>query len=132
MHCVFTFSLVILHLTTAFAQSCFKPNGDPVTDPAFEPCGDPPTVCCATNRTGTPGSVDDARDICLPNGVCKNMVTGTDGVKATRYYRNYCTLDQWNSNECLNVCLGGVSLLLLCFRHFVISAATATTVPSRL
>ncbi|EED22200.1 hypothetical protein TSTA_094460 [Talaromyces stipitatus ATCC 10500] len=104
---------------------CYRLNGDSVSDPIFQPCGNPGTtsMCCATNRTNPSGGNYDngyTADVCLENGICQNkiFVTYEDGdtTLVTLYYRDYCTSSNWTKDGgCLNVCTEQTKLTT--FRH---------------
>lgn len=113
---LFCFIIPLLLPATTFAQQtqCYDPFGAIVPNTDFVPCPNS-TICCALNRPDPPGSDGDARDVCLPNGLCLDF--RSDGREEDRYYRNYCTLQEWRDGGCLNLCTDNVSLLptLLCW-----------------
>ncbi|KAF1993509.1 hypothetical protein P154DRAFT_625395, partial [Amniculicola lignicola CBS 123094] len=91
----------------ALAQSsCYYPNGTAEIDPLYQPCSsnqsDPlHTICCALNVAA---DVEDVyKDICLPNGVCQEVIKG----ESTHYYRELCTESDWENGSCLNICTEG-------------------------
>lgn len=74
------------------------------------------TICCALNRTipsGGDTANGDARDECMPNGLCLSKYL-SEGYTRQSYWRNYCTEKDWSSGKCLNVCaenkLGGTAV----------------------
>jgi hypothetical protein len=98
------------------ASTCYMPNGTAYLDPAYQPCLEAETICCATGRTNPSGGDRNngpTADTCLPNGVCENRWS-ENGVEYTGYWRDFCTESNWNRNrdKCLNICTDGVSAKL--------------------
>lgn len=103
---------------------CYAQNGSAVFNwgprSIYQPCSNDTsnplsTICCATNRSNPPGgSIDDGftADICLPSGLCQNILTDSDGSTVYSYWRDYCTDSEWREGKCLSVCTGdGVSFV---------------------
>ncbi|KAF1994969.1 hypothetical protein P154DRAFT_612408 [Amniculicola lignicola CBS 123094] len=103
-------------LTTTHGM-CYAPNGTAqVNDEGAKPCSSDPTnplhtICCHTNWKNPPGAdlkYGSTQDECLPNGLCQNRGFSTEEGKEQepyiRYYRVYCTNQDWDTGECLDVC----------------------------
>lgn len=108
------YTLFILLPSAAYGV-CYYPNGESVSDPAYQPCvsyAGSTSMCCATNRTNPSGgnlANGNTVDICLENGLCEDDYSYTDDngttIKVTQYYRDFCTSTDWTTNDaCLNVC----------------------------
>lgn len=77
--------------------SCRFGNGTLLPDePAwniYQPCPNddgPGTICCALNRSQPPWgnfSLGPTRDDCLPNGLCQNRITTSEGERVTTFVR---------------------------------------------
>ena len=78
---------------TGMAGTCYFANGtalpvDPIYN-QYQPCqpGGPSTICCGIFRDNVAGgniTAGDTTDECLPNGLCQNRATTTDGVEETK------------------------------------------------
>ena len=78
---------------TGMVGTCYFANGTALpTDPIYnqyQPCqsGGPSTICCGIFRDNVAGgnvTAGDTMDECLPNGLCQNRATTTDGVEETK------------------------------------------------
>lgn len=85
-------------LPTAYSL-CYYRDGTQVRDEGFVACHDVVQGsypwCCALNRGKQHGrnvSASEARDVCMPNGLCQNA---DDGTKFS-YYRNFCSNPAWD------------------------------------
>ena len=94
---VYILLLLSLVSRSVLAIDCYRPNGDLITDPAYEACNRRNaedaggSMCCALNRTSYP-------DQCLSNGLC-----GGGG----NLFRDGCTDPTWKSPLCLKLCVEG-------------------------
>ena len=78
---------------TGMVGTCYFANGtalpvDPIYN-QYQPCqsGGPSTICCGIFRDNVAGgniTAGDTTDECLPNGLCQNRATTTDGVEETK------------------------------------------------
>jgi hypothetical protein len=78
---------------TGMVGTCYFANGtalpiDPIYN-QYQPCqsGGPSTICCGIFRDNVAGgniTAGDTVDECLPNGLCQNRATTTDGVEETK------------------------------------------------
>jgi hypothetical protein len=100
---------ILLTLISSVTATCYNADGDSVSDPIFQSCGN--SMCCGTNRTNPSGGNNDnglTADICLENGLCENKIHvtyGEDTTLVTLYYRDYCTSSNWTDDGgCLDVC----------------------------
>lgn len=104
--------LFLSFLLTTAQPKCYYPNGDSENGLEHQPCislEGQESFCCSLNRTNPPGgSLDDGYtvDFCMQNGLCKNVA---DGDKVT-YFRSMCSSPEWPDANCLDPCLGRVSL----------------------
>ncbi|CAN9474288.1 unnamed protein product [Alternaria alternata] len=98
---------------TGMVGTCYFANGTALpTDPIYnqyQPCqsGGPSTICCGIFRDNVAGgnvTAGDTMDECLPNGLCQNRATTTDGVEETKFFVDFCADDNIDSPNCLNVC----------------------------
>ncbi|RYO16594.1 hypothetical protein AA0111_g11360 [Alternaria arborescens] len=98
---------------TGIVGTCYLANGTALpTDPIYnqyQPCqsGGPSTICCGIFRDNVAGgniTAGDTMDECLPNGLCQNRATTTDGVEETKFFVDFCADDNIDSPNCLNVC----------------------------
>ncbi|KAL4930122.1 uncharacterized protein BDV17DRAFT_259924 [Aspergillus undulatus] len=106
--------LILLPLFTTAAAVCYYPNGESDPNPLNGKCVSIEgfnSPCCATNRTNpSGGSLADGRtsDLCMENGLCKNVATSTDDdgeeTVITEYWRGLCTSSEWPESSCLDVC----------------------------
>jgi hypothetical protein len=93
--------MLLVHISTAllfqlpsvFAQ-CYYYNGTINTRSGYRTCSASASsplskICCAV------------WDRCLDNGLCLNTNEGG-------YWRETCTLPNWNSGGCLDICTSGV------------------------
>jgi len=91
------------------AAACYTPNGTLFTNQAFQPCNQvlgQHSMCCGTNWTAVDPKV--APDVCLPNGLCQNYNTYSNGQTVVIMWRQYCTDPTWQSPYCLkDVCTTG-------------------------
>ena len=96
---------------------CFQSNGDLEPDFDYQPCNQipgQPSMCCATNRTVLAGEIPNGSgnnltvDLCVQNGLCRNDIVVNGGQVKTRYWREDCSVNEWNTDQCLNVCLNAV------------------------
>ncbi|KAL1795495.1 hypothetical protein ACET3X_005719 [Alternaria dauci] len=91
-----------LALTTlAAADNCYWRNGGLQTVAKYQPCSndtsDPLShICC---------KIGEGEDTCLPNGICQ-AVAPTD-THYGLYFRETCTLQNWEAGGCLNLCSSG-------------------------
>ncbi|KAH8628509.1 hypothetical protein IG631_15766 [Alternaria alternata] len=78
---------------TGMVGTCYFANGTALpTDPIYnqyQPCqsGGPSAICCGIFRDNVAGgnvTAGDTVDECLPNGLCQNRATTTDGVEETK------------------------------------------------
>lgn len=78
---------------TGMVGTCYFANGTALpTDPIYnqyQPCqsGGPSTICCGIFRDNVAGgnvTAGDTMDECLPNGLCQNRATTTNGVEETK------------------------------------------------
>ena len=105
------FLLYLLPAVNSFV--CYYPNGHSEQSLVYQPC--PNTnggtgMCCATNRTNPSGgslSAGLTADMCLENGLCINTHTNDDGTVSSDYWRDQCTVSDWSSGRCLDVCTSG-------------------------
>ncbi|KAF1998117.1 hypothetical protein P154DRAFT_536543 [Amniculicola lignicola CBS 123094] len=113
-HTILTgFGLLALCTTSTFA-TCYRPDGEELTDDSYEPCKaiegvgeNATTICCGSNRDTPSGAKNDngvVADKCLPNGLCLNHFQDGNGVYKKEYSRGFCTESDWNSGKCLNMC----------------------------
>jgi hypothetical protein len=78
---------------TGMVGTCYFANGtalpvDPIYN-QYQLCqsGGPSTICCGIFRDNVAGgnvTAGDTMDECLPNGLCQNRATTTDGVEETK------------------------------------------------
>lgn len=122
-----TFSRTVLPLIISSASivsvvaDCMHPNGSITTDPFYAPCGNDSTIslsaiCCAVQRPDPPGaniSSGYIRDECLDNGLYMNRKMDYDGTKEVIYWREECTVKNWTSGQCLDICTDDVSKIPL-------------------
>ena len=95
---------------------CYHPNGTQTLDTFHAPCSKDPssplsTICCAVDRPNPFGTVhnpEPSSDRCLDNGICMNMSNGS--IPFTGYWREECTMEDWRSGKCLNLCMDKVGL----------------------
>ncbi|KAL4882156.1 hypothetical protein BJY04DRAFT_217478 [Aspergillus karnatakaensis] len=109
--------LALLFLPATLQAVCYLPNGIPDLDDVNQPCitdSDEVSMCCATNRTNPSGGfLSDGRvsDVCMQNGLCKNIARKRDKndnvVVVTEYWRDLCTSSEWPEENCVNVCSTG-------------------------
>jgi len=109
-------TLVVLFQNAA--GMCYNPNGTAVygwdAGSIYQPCSNDTTsplssVCCALNRANpSGGSINDGftADVCLPSGLCQNILTDENGSVMTSFWRDYCTSAEWEDGKCLGVCTG--------------------------
>jgi hypothetical protein len=113
-------------LTPQLVQAaCYHPNGIQNTQPHHAPCSNDAlnplsTICCATERPNPAGGlIEDGftNDICLENGICMNQYqkNRTDPKIYSEYFREECTVQNWQSGKCLTVCVDDVRLSVLCW-----------------
>ena len=78
---------------TGMVGTCYFANGTALRTDAiynqYQPCqsGGPSTICCGIFRDNVAGgniTAGDTIDECLPNGLCQNRATTTDGVEETK------------------------------------------------
>ncbi|KAJ5722987.1 hypothetical protein N7488_001022 [Penicillium malachiteum] len=115
------FALLILSVLLFPARilaACYNPDGSVQDGEAYKPCiaiDGAKTMCCALNRTNPSGGLLSAgwtADLCLGNGLCQNVVNGTDDgggsyALGSTYWRDQCWTSDWNSSgNCLNYCMG--------------------------
>ncbi|CAN9480881.1 unnamed protein product [Alternaria alternata] len=109
-------TLVVLFQNAA--GMCYNLNGTAVygwdAGSIYQPCSNDTTsplssVCCALNRANpSGGSINDGftADVCLPSGLCQNILTDENGSVVTSFWRDYCTSAEWEDGKCLSVCTG--------------------------
>ncbi|OCL12977.1 hypothetical protein AOQ84DRAFT_226595 [Glonium stellatum] len=97
---------------------CYVSNGSAVLnwgpDSVYQPCSDDSsnplsTICCAINRPNpSGGNITNGftQDTCLPSGLCENISTDKNGNIVYAYWRDYCTVSDYTSSKCLDVCTG--------------------------
>lgn len=114
----FPIIFLLSFLVSQVSCMCYAANGSAVwnwgPESIYQPCSNDSsnplsTICCATNRANPPGgSISDGftADICLPSGLCQNILTDEDGTVLYAYWRDYCTISQWTKDKCLKVCTG--------------------------
>ena len=123
---LFSLSLTFASLFSIASCMCYVPNGSAVLNwgpnSAFQPCSHDPsdplsTICCALNRANPSGGsifYGPTQDICLPSGLCQNILIDANGDTVYEYWRDYCTVDDYTSSKCLDVCTGNG----VCYRNF--------------
>ncbi|KAF2471166.1 uncharacterized protein BDR25DRAFT_367896 [Lindgomyces ingoldianus] len=112
---------ILVQLSTLFAYvscMCYISNGSAVfnwdANSVYQPCSNDSsnvlsTICCATNRNNPSGgniANGFTADICLPSGLCQNILTDSGGNKIYAYWRDYCTESDYKSSKCLDACTG--------------------------
>lgn len=111
-------SLTFASLFPIASCMCYVSNGSAVlnwgSDSVYQPCSRDSsnplsTICCAINRSNPPGgniANGFTQDICLPSGLCQNILVNADGDTVYAYWRDYCTVNDYTSSKCLDVCTG--------------------------
>jgi hypothetical protein len=106
--------LIFYLLTAVNSFVCYYPDGHSEQSLVYQPCpgsNGGTGMCCATNRTNPSGghlSAGLTADMCLENGLCMNTHTTDDGSVSTDYWRDQCTVSDWSSGRCLDVCSNGM------------------------
>jgi hypothetical protein len=116
-----TIGILILLDPRMVEARCFHPNGTQTTDLYHAPCSNDSsnplsTICCAVERANPAQGLSTdgfTRDICLDNGICQNSwrANRNDPQVTISYYREECTVQDWRSGKCLNVCVGEVRIV---------------------
>ena len=113
-----TLSLTLASLFPITLCMCYVSNGSAVLNwgpnSVYQPCSNDSsnplsTICCAINRSNpSGGNVANGftQDICLPSGLCKNILVDANGDTVYAYWRDYCTVIDYTSSKCLDVCTG--------------------------
>lgn len=111
-------SLTLASLFPIASCMCYVSNGSAVlnwgSNSAYQPCSRDSsnplsTICCAINRSNPPGgniANGFTQDICLPSGLCQNILVDANGDTVYTYWRDYCTVNDYTSSKCLDVCTG--------------------------
>jgi len=111
-------SLTLASLFPIASCMCYVSNGSAVlnwgSNSIYQPCSRDSsnplsTICCAINRSNPPGgniANGFTQDICLPSGLCQNILVDANGDTVYAYWRDYCTVNDYTSSKCLDVCTG--------------------------
>ena len=111
-------SLTLASLFPIASCMCYVSNGSAVlnwgSNSVYQPCSKDSsnplsTICCAINRDNPSGgniANGFTQDICLPSGLCQNILVDANGDTVYAYWRDYCTVNDYTSSKCLDVCTG--------------------------
>lgn len=111
-------SLTLASLFPIVSCMCYSSNGSAVLnwgpDSVYQPCSNDSsnplsTICCAINRSNPSGgniANGFTQDICLPSGLCQNILVDANGDTVYAYWRDFCTVNDYKSSKCLDVCTG--------------------------
>lgn len=113
-HDGFLLLLTLLTLSSLANALCYYPDGRSQTSDEYKECSyrnGTVSMCCATNRdipSGGNFTKGYTADGCLSNGLCQNKaeITNDDGSTsmATTYWREMCSMPEYASSGCLDVC----------------------------
>jgi hypothetical protein len=89
--------------TLASAESCYWRNGGLQTIAKYRPCSNDTSeplsrVCC---------KIGEGEDTCLPNGICQAVAPVPNEAYGI-YFRETCTLRDWEAGGCQDLCSTGV------------------------